>query len=199
MIPSKETIENLLEEARQIHLAKGGNGGWATHSQYVARFAECLALKIGLDPHKAWALGLLHDIGRCVFNDAHEFAGYQLLIEKGYPEIARTCLTHGFLYQDDAEKANGLIQKDKEFVIDFIQNTEYDEYDLLIQLSDSVATKDGYVTIEQRTIDLMLRRPQEGYEMWLHNYQKMQELKSYFDQKAECSVYKLLPEFINFL
>lgn len=199
MIPPKETIENQLEEARQNHFKKGGHDGWVIHSKYAAKFAACLASKIGLDTHKAWGLALLHDIGRSQSNHTHEFASYYLLVNKGYPELARTCLIHCFLYQPEAENAQGLNAKEKELVINFIQNTEYDNYDLLVQLSDNIAIKEGYVTIEHRTIDLMLRRPQEGYEMWLHNYQKMQELKVYFDQKVGESVYKILPEFVNFL
>lgn len=54
-----ECAEQLLQEAQKLN-----DGPWIVHSQYVARLAERIAQKAGLDSGKAYVLGLLHDIGR---------------------------------------------------------------------------------------------------------------------------------------
>jgi putative nucleotidyltransferase with HDIG domain len=50
-----------------------GSGGlvelWK-HSQAVATMAQNLAMRCGADPEAAWTAGLLHDVGRIVFEKA---------------------------------------------------------------------------------------------------------------------------------
>lgn len=47
---------------------------------------------------KAYVLGLLHDVGRkfgrCQLK--HVYAGWQYMLQLGYDEVARICLTHSF-------------------------------------------------------------------------------------------------------
>ena len=57
--PDRETAEELLREA------EGRNPGpWGNHSRTAAHCAEAIARYGGMNPDKAYVLGLLHDIGR---------------------------------------------------------------------------------------------------------------------------------------
>ena len=95
--PSRKTAEELLLWAEPKN-----PGPWVAHSRTVARAAEVIARACGLDADIAYALGLLHDIGRYEgARDLHHImAGYALLMEKGYSAAARICLTHSFPCQD---------------------------------------------------------------------------------------------------
>ena len=60
MLPSKEEAERLLEEAYLKN-----PGPWREHSIVAAKCAQKIAYACkGLNPDKAYILGLLHDIGR---------------------------------------------------------------------------------------------------------------------------------------
>lgn len=60
MLPAREKAEELLKEAEQCN-----PGPWGDHSRVAAHCAEKIAMECdGLDPNKAYILGLLHDIGR---------------------------------------------------------------------------------------------------------------------------------------
>lgn len=60
MLPTREEAEALLREAEQCN-----PGPWGDHSRTAAHCAEAIAAHCpGLDPDKAYILGLLHDIGR---------------------------------------------------------------------------------------------------------------------------------------
>ena len=68
----------------------------------AARCAEKIAARCpGLDPDKAYVLGLLHDIGRW-YGDGHlchVYYGWKYMTELGYDDVARICLTHSFQVQ----------------------------------------------------------------------------------------------------
>ena len=60
MIPTRSEAERLLEEAEKCN-----PGPWGNHSRVAAHCAERIAEACeGMDPEKAYILGLLHDIGR---------------------------------------------------------------------------------------------------------------------------------------
>ncbi|AKN33826.1 phosphohydrolase [Clostridium carboxidivorans P7] len=60
MFPSREMAEKELEIAGQLN-----HGLWTEHSINVGVSAQIIAEKCtNLNPDKAYALGLLHDIGR---------------------------------------------------------------------------------------------------------------------------------------
>lgn len=92
-IPSREKAESLLEWADNQN-----KGPWVQHSKVAARAAEVIANACGLDANRAYILGLLHDIGRFEGVRAlhHAIAGYNLMMDKGYSDVARICLTHSF-------------------------------------------------------------------------------------------------------
>ena len=58
-LPSKEEAENLL-----VWTHGQNPGPWADHSRTVARAEEAIAEKTGMNKHRAYVSGLLHDIDR---------------------------------------------------------------------------------------------------------------------------------------
>ena len=94
MLPERAEAERLLRDA------EGHNPGpWGNHSRIVAHCAEKIADACeGLDPEKAYILGLLHDIGRKFGTRhlGHVSDGYTCMMALGYEEAAKICLTHSF-------------------------------------------------------------------------------------------------------
>lgn len=157
---------------------------WENHSKGAASVAERLAEKAGMDKDVAFVMGLLHDIGRyrsVKTGMNHIIYGYELLMEKGLPEVARICLTHSFnpkekvqiLKLDDPEKT--------EFVKQFVMSAEYDDYDKLIQLADFMSGSHGITTIERRFCSVLSRHDLPEPQMVLR---RLYELKEYFDEKC---------------
>ena len=93
MYPTREKAEILLEEAEKCN-----PGSWGDHSRTAAHCAEKIAQYAGLDPDKAYVLGLLHDIGRKFGKRhlGHVSDGYSYMMSLGYDDAARICLTHSF-------------------------------------------------------------------------------------------------------
>jgi putative nucleotidyltransferase with HDIG domain len=74
---------------------------WGAHSVTVARLAGQIAdalaaAGVTVDPALARAGGLIHDIGRDVTHDGimHCWEGYQILLARGQPLLARFCVVH---------------------------------------------------------------------------------------------------------
>jgi putative nucleotidyltransferase with HDIG domain len=94
-----ETKLPTVTEAEEILLWGYNNnpGPWLDHSKTVARASKTIALKCGLDDNLAYILGLLHDIGRYegITGLRHVYAGYDLMIKKGYTHNAKICWIMG--------------------------------------------------------------------------------------------------------
>ncbi len=190
MLPTREQALEELKVAGQMN-----PGPWVKHSENVGIAARNIAEKIpGMDPQKAYIVGLLHDIGRrvgIVDIPTHVYEGYKYCMEKGWDEAARVCMTHSFrLMKDefdyepstDAEKA----------IKEFILHTEADDYDKLIQLCDSLATDYGFVILEKRFVDVTRRYGiMEGY---IKGWDVSFEIKETFEEKMGCSIYDVLPD-----
>lgn len=76
---------------------------WVKHSIVARECARKIASKCdNLNPNKAFIYGLLHDIGRRngVFDMIHIYHEYQYMLEKGYEDVGRICLTHLFPYKN---------------------------------------------------------------------------------------------------
>lgn len=179
MFPSREKALNLLEESNSLN-----PGPWKEHSIVVAECAYKIASKCtGMDKEKAYVLGLLHDIGRRfgVTYIAHVIDGYNLLMKFGYDEAARICVTHSFQLKDINEYIGevDVSNSDKEKIINLLNSYEYDDYDRLIQLCDSIAMPNGPVDIEIRMKDVKSRYGNYPQEKWNKNI----ELKKYFEEK----------------
>ena len=187
MIPTREEALALLAEAEPHN-----PGPWGDHSRTAAHCAEKIAAECGLDPDKAFVLGLLHDIGRRFGKRhlGHVSDGYSYMMELGYDEVARICLSHSFNNQslesyighrDTTPEETALIETNLAAMV-------YDEYDRLIQLCDSLADASGVVDIEERMNDVKRRYGSYPQDKWDNNL----ALKAHFEQLAGRSIYEVV-------
>lgn len=86
---------------------------WGAHSVTVSRVAGIIAdvlfaVGVTIDPVLARTGGLLHDIGRSVTHDGimHCWEGYQMLLARGQPTLARFCVVHSSGGMDAEEAAS---------------------------------------------------------------------------------------------
>ena len=173
--PSVCMAEFLLRSAVECN-----PGPWEQHSRYTAESAERIAGQHpDMDAKRAYVYGLLHDIGRKfgVSYLAHVYDGYHYLLELGYANAARIALTHSFNLKDihDYIGKFDLPESAQEEIQTILEETEYDDYDYLIQLCDAVAKADGIVSLEERMNDVKSRYgyyPQKKWDrnLWLKEY-----------------------------
>ncbi|MBP5511800.1 HD domain-containing protein [Candidatus Saccharibacteria bacterium] len=184
---------------------------WQNHSRDVAKVCAAIAEKAGMDVDLAYAKGLLHDVYKALERDneisvevdgetvpsmTHPFKGYQLLMEKGFPEAARSALTHTFynVYEVlDGGFDSRLLPEDNAFLKKWLSENEYDDYDKLVQLADNMASWRGVMTIDDRFCDILSRHPVSNPSSALR---KLYELKDYFDGKMHGNVYELFKDEI---
>lgn len=188
MLPEREKARELLEEAERCN-----PGPWGDHSRVAAYCAEMIARECeGMDPDKAYILGLLHDIGRRfgVRHLGHVSDGYSYMVELGYDEAARVCLTHSFHDQTtDGYIGNfDTTEEELKLIRDALKKIVPDEYDDLIRLCDSLAGAEGVMDIEERMNDVKRRYGSYPQEKWDNNIR----LKEYFEEKAGKDIYALL-------
>lgn len=156
MCPSRSEAEALLCEAEACN-----PGPWGDHSRTAAHCAACIARCCGLDPDKAYVLGLLHDIGRRFGKRhlGHVADGFAYMTQLGWDEPARVCLSHSFPDQsldsyvgrrDTTPAETALLERE-------LGRMEYDVYDHLIQLCDALAGSEGVLEIEARMEDVRRR------------------------------------------
>lgn len=187
-LPTRQEAERLLVEAEKCN-----PGPWGNHSRIAAKCAERIAaLCDGMDSEKAYILGLLHDIGRKfgVKHLGHVYDGYTYMLELGYDEVARICLTHSFSVPDiQCYIGNFDISKEEQEVIETaLQECTYDNYDRLIQLCDCLAGSEGVMDMEERMADVKRRYgqyPQEKWDMNMH-------LKALFEEKTGQDIYEVV-------
>lgn len=187
MYPTKEKAMQILHEGKILN-----NGPWIEHSIYVAKIASIIAKHCKMNEEKAFVFGLLHDIGRR-YGDAsiaHALYGYLYLSPMGYEESAKICLTHSFNtkntndYHGKIDVKNDTLNR----IQSALDEIEYDDYDRLIQLSDSLATETGLIDQEERMNQLELQYGNYPINRRLKN----RELKKYFENKLKQNIYKLL-------
>ena len=187
-------IPTRAEALALLNWAEAQNPGpWDEHSQSVAMAAERIAQACAMDVDAAWCMGLLHDIGRYEGRRTshHVYAGRELMLKKGYPEIARICLTHSFPVKDwecDSVPNDCTVEESAELAA-ALDSIEYDDCDRLIQLCDAITWGKGVCLLEKRIVDVSLR-----YGMQPHTIDKWRawfEIKAYFEQKIGGSIYSL--------
>lgn len=194
-IPSRELAEALLAESAAIN-----PGPWEAHSRNVALGAQLIAARhVGLDPNRAYIVGLLHDTGRRfgVTSMRHVLDGYQFLMEKGFAGAARICMTHSYPIKGEPHGASPWDGSEQEwqFVADYLARIEYDDYDRLIQLCDGLALPNGFCLLEKRLVDVTLR-----YGCTQHTVKRWQtfiEIREYFGRMINDSIYRLLPGVVE--
>lgn len=150
-----ETAVKIINERHQVSY-----GNWYEHSFYVARAAYTIADMLKMDAEKAFVMGVMHDIGRSFSNGQfrHIRDGYEYLNNLGYPEIAKICLTHSFVIQDINTYVGKMDISDAERMKYqyILSRKQYDDYDRLIQLCDSISTSNGYVIPEKNLSQMLL-------------------------------------------
>ena len=186
-IPSRPEAERLIAEAETMN-----PGNWGDHSRVVGRCAEAIARAVpGMDSERAYILGLLHDVGRrySYRHFGHIYDGYRFMLELGYPGAARVCLTHSFCVRGmDAYIGNvDVTEEEKNWLLARLDEVEFDDYDRLIQLADSIGMAEGAAPIEVRMGDVKRRYGHYPEVKWNKNL----ELKRYFEEKAGHSVEEL--------
>lgn len=175
-------------------------GPWEQHSISVAKNARLIAEKVeGMDCDKAYVMGLMHDIGRRagIKGILHIFDGYYYMMSIKQEEIARICLTHSFPIKD----VNTFFGKydcsseQKEFLAAFLENSEYDNYDILIQLCDAISLPNGACIMEKRLVDVALRHGLPDFT--IDKWKAFMNTKKYFDELCGCNIYTLLPNVLE--
>lgn len=187
MLPIRAEAERLLSEAEKCN-----PGPWGNHSRVVAHCAEKIAGACDdMDSEKAYILGLLHDIGRKfgVRHLGHVSDGYTYTMSLGYDEAAKVCLTHSFNNHTVDEYIGNFDTSDEELrlIRETLASVEYDDYDRLVQLCDSLAGSEGVLDIEERMGDVKRRYGAYPQEKWDANI----ALKEYFEKKAGKNIYVL--------
>ena len=173
MYPTRDEALSLLAEAEARN-----PGPWGNHSRTVAHCAERIAALSGMDPDKAYALGLL----------GHVSDGYSYMMSLGYDDAARICLTHSFNGQKiEAYVGNfDTTEAETELIRTELQRVCFDDYDRLIQLCDSIGGAEGVMDIIDRMSDVKARYGSYDPEKWAANL----ALKDYFEQKMGLDLYK---------
>jgi len=194
-LPDRHQAELWLQEAGVLN-----PGPWIAHSRHVAEAAHNIAAHLfSLDPEAAYILGLLHDIGRRagITGMRHVLDGYTFLIAAGYEDAARISLTHSFPNRDVREIFGDwdCTPEELAFIDDYLARVQYDDYDRLIQLCDSLAMADGFVLMEKRMLDVALRYGITAYS--LPKWRTKFGIKADFERRMECSVYSLLPGVVE--
>lgn len=194
-IPTLSEAKALLKEAEKLN-----PGPWINHSLYAGKAAKLIAENCtGLNPDIAQVLGMLHDIGRRygITDMRHSIDGYNFCMSKGYNSIAKICITHSFNYKDIKAAFGKWDCSDEEynFIKEFLNKIEYDDYDRLIQLCDVLAASSGFCLIEKRMVDVTLRHGiHDGIVLkWKATF----ETKNYFEQKMGKLIYSILPGVVE--
>jgi len=194
LLPSNEEAEKLLDWAYELN-----PGVWVNHCKVVARAAETIANKCGLDKHRAYVSGLLHDIGRYegVTELRHVYAGYELLKCHRYHQIADVCLSHSFPLKIIGEYfgKNDCSADEYGFIKTYLSDADYNEYDKLIQLCDSIGSAAGVCLLEVRIMDVIRRH---GFTEFMQNkIEAYFKIKSHFDELCGMNIYDLFYDEIR--
>ncbi len=192
---AKEALDLLLKDVivTRSDLEKSENR-WVKHCIYVAIAAGRIADKLGLDVDYAISLGYVHDIGRKISHPNHTIAGYKYMIESGYPDEARSCLTHSFIDNNIYYTAGGIPhgQDRFDYMNNFLQSTTLTPYDNIVQMCDLFCLETGFTTVERRLLDITRRKG--VYSNSEMHFSKTMELKKRLEKQMGCSLYDLFPE-----
>jgi len=192
VVPSITNAEKIINEASKLN-----PGCWVEHNRVAGKCAKAVAeVCNGLDANIAYVLGLLHDVGRRFgVNDLqHTIKGYRYMLEQGYLDSARICLTHSFPIKniDSYNGENDCNLEDSIFIKEYLDNVEYDEYDRLIQLCDAISYPTGPCIIEKRLVDVVIRR---GFnDLTVPKWKEFIKIKEYFESRIERDIYSLFDD-----
>lgn len=196
----KMKLDIKTAEAELKKAGESNPGPWTEHSRYVAMACGNIARRCkGLSADDAYIYGILHDIGRYpgVTSERHLIDGYRYCMERGWEKAAQICISHAFMIQDIRTSIGefDVSDEDYHFMERFVANAVYDDYDYLVQLCDSLALPTGFCLLEKRFVDVTIRYGVHPYT--IDRWKRILELKSYFEKKAGCSIYELLPGVVE--
>ena len=166
------------------------------HCFVVGIVAEKIGIKAGLDGDRCYILGLLHDLGKFTPNRSHGIVGYEIANSNNDFQLAKICLTHVFAQdkkiRDSEFPNNNFRDQDIEKTKKILADLEFDDYDLLIRLSDfmSIGESSNASTIDDRLVDLKNRYGMTECEH-IALKEELSGIKSYFDKKLCCDLYKM--------
>lgn len=186
--------EQALEALRRA--GQSNPGRWVEHSRYVAQACEAIAGGCPrMNREKAYVLGILHDIGRFagVSSEKHLIDGWRYCKERGWDKAAQICVSHAFMIQD-IESSIGefdMTEEEYELLKRIVDSAVYDDYDLLVQLCDSLALPEGFCLLEKRFVDVALRYGTKP--VLAQRWKRTLEIKSYFEEKMGGGIYGVLP------
>ena len=194
-LDSKKAFDLLIKDV--IHSSSDfeeDKNKWLKHCIYVGIGAGRIADKLNLDSDYAQALGYIHDIGRKISHPNHTIMGYKYMIENGYPEEARSCLTHSFIDNNIFYTAGGIPQgKDRfDYMNNFLLSVNLTIYDNIVQMCDLFCLETGFTTIERRLLDITERKG--VYDTSPMHLEKTMELKLRLEEMMGCPLYDLFPE-----
>lgn len=163
------------------------------HTMGVAMFSRLLASHIeGVNPEKAYILGLLHDYGKKYSERFHGLIGWLELKEMGYPLAARICLTHTFPEKDfKFEYYPSYPIEDLRAAKEILAEFEYDDYDRLVQFAD-MFFEALYIQKPEDRIENIKKRYNLNNEIYEFLINEAAKLKAYFDDKCGEDVYQLV-------
>lgn len=196
MYPNILQAQAALQEAGRMN-----PGPWTEHSRYVAQAAKSIAEAVGLDGEKAYVCGLLHDIGRRngVSAMRHVIDGYDYTMAQGWDEVARICLSHSFPVQDIEKDIarKDITPEQYAFIDQYLKTVEYDDYDRLIILCDSLAEAAGFCILEKRFVDTTRRYG--VFPFTVERWNAVFDIRDELEKRAGQSIYRLLPGVENCL
>jgi hypothetical protein len=114
-------------------------------------------------------------------------------MSKGWEDAARICMTHSFMIQNIEADVGvwDVSDDDYAFMKNYIETIEYDDYDKLFQLCDSLALANGFCLLEKRFVDVHRRYGVDEYTV--PRWNAVFQMKEYFEEKMGCSIYDVLP------
>lgn len=199
--PTKEKANEYLAFSKKSMLEQGtppeAADFYEEHCRVTAKAVKLMASRFdNLDLDKIEVMGLLHDVGKYqrenIVKRNHGISGYEFMMQEGYPEIARICLTHLFPAKHFSAASYDFMfgkEDDINFTRDYLEVAEYTHYDELIQLADIMSMPQGFVTIEQRYNDILERYKRDDM---LENLPIYINLKEKIDKHIGEDVYNIL-------
>lgn len=183
-------IKDVIHNKEELEMQKNI---WIKHCIFVSIAAGRIARQLKLDEDYASALGYIHDIGRKISHNNHPILGYKYMVDEGYPEEARSCITHSFV-DNDINLTAGPLPSDEayDFISKYLADTELTIYDNIVQMCDLFCLETGFTTVERRMLDISQRKG--VYPHSLNHFKSVLALKERLEQQMGCSLYSLLPE-----
>ena len=123
--------------------------------------------------------------------------GYRYCHERGWEKAAQICISHSFMVKDikSAIGTFDISESDYNFMARFVEDAVYDDYDLLVQLCDSLALPTGFCLLEKRFVDVTLRYGVHPYTV--ERWKAVFAIKEHFEEMMGCSIYDVLPGVIK--